>query len=388
MDGTEGGTGNARRARQGRYRQIAEALREAIAAGTFGPGQRLPTEVDLAREHGVSRFTAALALNELARAGLVSRSPRRGTIVRPTEQHASRPSHPLIAFISPHVEPTFTLHVLRGMQRQALEAGFRLLLSASGNTLEEEAAALRDAVDAGAAGVMVFLHDEETYNGEVLRLVVGGYPIVLVDRYLNGVPCANVSSENLAGSRLAVQELLHAGHSRICLLSCFVNTSPAADRSQGYVLAHTEAGIPVDFSLQYVVRDIPVLPPDWDLPSSLVERFAGFLEDHPNVTAVYATNAMMGLLALQAFDQLRLRCPDDVSLVCIDPVEAIPQIVRPVTAVLQQSEAIGTTAVTLMEELLAGQPSRSVLLPMHLRQAGSVGPPAPRRQSHQAILPR
>ncbi len=35
------------------YRQIADRLRAAIAAGDFGPGRRLPPERDLAKQLGV-----------------------------------------------------------------------------------------------------------------------------------------------------------------------------------------------------------------------------------------------------------------------------------------------------------------------------------------------
>src|SRR5260370_30006213 len=70
--------GSASGAGQARYRQIADSLREAIQSGVYRSGGRLPTEMELARQHGVSRVTAAAALTELARAGLVTRTPRRG----------------------------------------------------------------------------------------------------------------------------------------------------------------------------------------------------------------------------------------------------------------------------------------------------------------------
>lgn len=64
-----------------RHDVIADNLIEAIAEGHYGVGETLPTEHQLGALFGVSRFTAAHALDKLQRLGLVSRRPRQGTRV-------------------------------------------------------------------------------------------------------------------------------------------------------------------------------------------------------------------------------------------------------------------------------------------------------------------
>ncbi len=63
--------------------QIEDWLADAIATGRLAPGDRLPTEQDLAEWLGVSRMTLRHALAELAQRGLVTRSVGRsgGTFV-------------------------------------------------------------------------------------------------------------------------------------------------------------------------------------------------------------------------------------------------------------------------------------------------------------------
>ncbi|MFJ3694766.1 FadR/GntR family transcriptional regulator [Streptomyces sp. NPDC090052] len=51
---------------------VAEALRQRIALGGFAPGDRLPTERELAGVFGVGRNTVRQALRELTEEGLVS----------------------------------------------------------------------------------------------------------------------------------------------------------------------------------------------------------------------------------------------------------------------------------------------------------------------------
>ncbi|HSR85180.1 MAG TPA: GntR family transcriptional regulator, partial [Streptosporangiaceae bacterium] len=65
------------------HAQIEDWLADAIAAGQLSPGDRLPTEQDLAAWLGVSRMTLRHALGELAQRGLVTRTVGRagGTFV-------------------------------------------------------------------------------------------------------------------------------------------------------------------------------------------------------------------------------------------------------------------------------------------------------------------
>lgn len=63
-------------------RQVAAALRAAIESGELGPGDKLPSERDLAATHQVARNTAREAVRQLAEAGLVTAQHGRGVFVR------------------------------------------------------------------------------------------------------------------------------------------------------------------------------------------------------------------------------------------------------------------------------------------------------------------
>ncbi|WP_405799591.1 GntR family transcriptional regulator [Streptomyces sp. NBC_01506] len=67
---------------QPKYRRIADALREAIRAGEYGPGARLPGENDLMAAHGVARMTARQALGVLRSEGLTESRKGAGVFVR------------------------------------------------------------------------------------------------------------------------------------------------------------------------------------------------------------------------------------------------------------------------------------------------------------------
>jgi GntR family transcriptional regulator len=63
------------------YRRIGNEILRRMAAGELPPGARLPPEVDLARQFGVSRQTVRAALASLVRDGRLERKPGRGTVV-------------------------------------------------------------------------------------------------------------------------------------------------------------------------------------------------------------------------------------------------------------------------------------------------------------------
>lgn len=69
-----------------KYERIAGKLRRRIVSGELDVGARLPGEHELADQHGVHRQTARRALDELAREGLVERTPGRGTFVAARRQ--------------------------------------------------------------------------------------------------------------------------------------------------------------------------------------------------------------------------------------------------------------------------------------------------------------
>jgi DNA-binding FadR family transcriptional regulator len=64
-----------------RYEQVVRRLSADIAAGRLAPGERLPSERDLARALGVGRASVREALAALANQGLVETRPGSGSFV-------------------------------------------------------------------------------------------------------------------------------------------------------------------------------------------------------------------------------------------------------------------------------------------------------------------
>lgn len=64
------------------YHQIFVLLRDRILSGAYSAGDTLPSEHEVMEVYSISRVTAKRAFDELASAGLVTRSRGRGTVVQ------------------------------------------------------------------------------------------------------------------------------------------------------------------------------------------------------------------------------------------------------------------------------------------------------------------
>ncbi|WP_301851122.1 GntR family transcriptional regulator [Rhodococcus pyridinivorans] len=83
-------------ARNSRYRDIAQALRNDIDAGIYKPGDLLPSSRDLAQQWGVSRSTVTQALSQLVDAEIIVARHGSGHAVANRQDETRRPHVVLI----------------------------------------------------------------------------------------------------------------------------------------------------------------------------------------------------------------------------------------------------------------------------------------------------
>src|SRR5919197_1991370 len=73
------------------YQRLAASIRESIVSGELPPGRRLPSELKLAEQTGVSRSTVREALRVLQESGFIERaSPRIFVVSAQDEEPAAR----------------------------------------------------------------------------------------------------------------------------------------------------------------------------------------------------------------------------------------------------------------------------------------------------------
>ena len=87
----------ARTSGEPKYMTISRHLKNAIRAGAYPPGAKLPSESELCRDYGVQRDTARRALNLLVQEGLIVKHPGRGSFVKSRTDKITLEVDPAIA---------------------------------------------------------------------------------------------------------------------------------------------------------------------------------------------------------------------------------------------------------------------------------------------------
>src|SRR3954471_21551625 len=93
--------------RKPRHREVFETLLSDIASGRFQPGDRLPTEAELAKTFSASRSTISRAMRDLKSKGLLNRARGGGT-------HIARQEGTRIALFTPFAPSASDLGFIGG----------------------------------------------------------------------------------------------------------------------------------------------------------------------------------------------------------------------------------------------------------------------------------
>jgi GntR family transcriptional regulator len=159
------------------YLQLKDVVVQEIRDGALKPGDRVGSEAELERAHGVSRITVRQAINALVQEGALYRVPGKGTYV------ASKKVAPLAAFTS----------FSENMTAQGLRPSYRLLEL----ELLEPPAEIRQELRLGERDRAWRIERLLLADGEPMGLQYGFYP----ERFLGNGPRA-IAPESLATASL------------------------------------------------------------------------------------------------------------------------------------------------------------------------------------------
>jgi LacI family transcriptional regulator len=197
-----------------------------------------------------------------------------------------------------------------------------------------------------------------------------GVPVVLLNRDIDGAAVDRVVSDNRIGGRLAAELLIRLGHRRIGMISGPSDTSTSRDRAGGFIDALGRAGLTLDPALCRRGEFSHVSGRQWcsDLLS---------LTEPP--TAIFCSNDVIALGALDAARQLGVVVPDALSIVGFGNIEMSAWAVFDLSTISQPlSEMAKAAAQMLVSRIEAGgdpPEPRSRIFPASLIVRGTTTPP-------------
>jgi len=264
----------------------------------------------------------------------------------------------------------FYPQLVRGAEDAALKRHYVLITVNTDDQVERERDVMSMLLARRVDGLLLVPSPHASDRPHIESAVEAGTPLVLVDRYVEGIATDTVAVNNTKGVQMAMNHLIRLGHKRIAYLGANWELSNTRQRRCAYGQALQDAGIPLEPGI--------VCFGDFRQPSGYrLTKELCLLPDPP--TAIFAANAMMGMGALQAVHELGLKCPQEISIAIFDDLPFM-NIVQPhPTAVSQPAYEIGVRAADLLIDRIEGKVESSerqrIELDPQLMVRGSTGPP-------------
>jgi LacI family transcriptional regulator len=331
---------------------------------------------EVAELAGVHPGTASRALNVETRPLVNEETARR--VLRAADELGYRPnpiarglktnrSYTVGVLIPDLMNPLFP-PIVRGIQDRLEDAGYTPLIANTENDPERERI---DFERLRARQVDGFITATARRDGDLLTQVAAiGTPVVLVNRRLEQAALPSVVGDDRAGMRLAVQHLADLGHRRIAYLAGPQQVSTGYLRYEGFVAAMRDRGLEPDPDL--------IRFGDAFTEAEGMRLCRELLDGGASLTAIAAGNDLVALGCYDVFEERRIRCPEQISVVGFNDMPFAGRFDPPLTTIRIPHYEIGSRAAELLIELQgeAQVPPPQVQLPPEFVARSSTAPPA------------
>jgi LacI family transcriptional regulator len=321
---------------------------------------------DVAERAGVSPATVSRVLNGAASV----RAEYRERVLRVIEELGYRPNRlasnlrrqkaEMIGVVVSDIENPHFTQMVRAVEDAAFRRGYRVLLCNTDENPEKQKAYLQVLAAERVLGVLISPSDPA--GEEISELIELGIPVIAFDRSVDDPRADAVIVDNAAGTRLATEFLIRAGHERIGFVSGLDDIETSVERQLGYERAMREAGIePRSASGGYRIAN----------GRTAIEE----LLETGDLTALIVGNNFMTIGALEVLRAHRIRVPEEMALVAMDDPFWAELVEPPLTTLAQPVREMADCAVELLLQRIGGERERPgrMVFDFELRVRGSCG---------------
>ena len=310
---------------------------------------------DVAKLAGVSRATAGRVVGNYGSVSEKSRE-RVWDAVRQLDYQPNLIARGLrsqttktIAVIVGSIRNTYSTALVYAVEKEAQKKGYNVLICTTYEDIEKELKHLKDLNSRKVDGVILMsaYRADANMDKKYKEFYISKLPIVFVDRNIPGINRDVIQSENFDASYKATKYLMDMGHRKIGIIATS-NFSTVQERIKGYKAAFANAGIEYDESLIASVDELS------DKMSRKVCH--EFLEEHPDITALYILNNSLCSGVLLDLKERQMKIPQDISLLVWDDEEYNELL--DITTIEQPITEIGKQATRRLFELI-GEPEET-----------------------------
>lgn len=327
---------------------------------------------DVARASGVSYATVSRVLSdyefvkESTRARVREAVERLGYIANLQARSLAGGHSRIVGLLVPNLDISYVGTITRGIDQELERANYNLMLFTSHRHPANESVYVSAIANGLTDGLLLVAPLMPATYLEVLR--EQNFPYVLIDQADPTENSSIVESTNWQGAYEATRYLCQLGHTRIAFITGMLAIRSAVDRLEGYKAALTECDIPIREEL--IIEGDFQQQAGYETTKSLLQRV------DPPPTAIFASNDLSALGAMDAARECGLRVPDDISIVGFDDIPQSSLVFPKLTTVRQPLEKMGRVAVRMLLEQIDNRshPLQQVALETQLVIRDSSGP--------------
>jgi LacI family transcriptional regulator len=231
----------------------------------------------------------------------------------------------------------FYPELLEAIAKAIEGSGYRMTLWSSGAASEPAAI---EAISQRLVDGIIFTG--ATQNSPALQVAMKGQaPLVLINRYVDGVRCDTVTTDNINGGRAAAEHLLSLGHRSLGIIGAAPDLSTAREREQGFREVLKAHGL--DY---WVDRGQPSFSLGWEAVHEIAT-----LANPPS--AVFCMNDITALGVLSGARRAGVTVPDDLSVLGFDDIDMAQWEAFNLTTVRQPIADMAQIAVRLLHDRIA-----------------------------------
>lgn len=345
------------------HEAVELALREAIIAGQYTIGEKLPTERVLLTQFQVSRYGLRQALKVLVDEGLLRAVQGSGYFVEdPRHRQHKQAAQKIIGVITTHLADYIFPPIISGIDSVVSAAGYGLMLSNTHNEFANEQRSLLRMIETGVSGLIIEPTRSAMTNPNLAlyrRIALAGTPVVFINAgYAGLADFPTLTVDEASGERQLVEYLLEQGHRKI--LGLFqIDDQQGVNRMQGFVQAYQAklAGVTSGNVMLYQSGDRLA-----DLKARIVDQVTGELKP----TAIACYNDQLAIRLISWLGEIGLKVPADISLVGFDDYEMSRYLNPELTTVVHPKRLMGEDAGRAVLKAIAQQRPSSHQYPAKL----------------------
>ena len=351
------------------YKVIYDDIKRGIESGEFNPGDKIPTELEIAEKYSVSRITATRAVRELEQSGFITRARKRGSTVNtPDSYNAGNGQSPFISLILPF-EVSNCLAIVDAAQNNAFLNNFTLSVYNSSRDEDTERNIIENLLEMDAAGFIVW--PAVPYgNLEIFsKLAINKKPLVFLDFPKTGINAPCISLDNRAAMYELTNYVIENGHTDIAFYSTSVKDLPTeSERYRGHINALIENGIVPKREYILEIHNTPDGEYSLNRDDSANFEYNAFkarqsleylmsLKAPP--TAVICVNDICATHVVREALKMSIAIPETLSVTGFDNLDICNYAQVPITTVQQDFKDMGRKAVELIMQMRKGKNVKS-----------------------------